>query len=168
MRNFASNNSLQDLGRNAPVGRLASLRVAESELVKRGGTLTELVVLEKLQVSAENSLGVWDSKKNRFSLDGEPIESFGSLRQLLQQKDAVIDIFSDLEAGKAEAFTAQYLTQFALQDQPILDAFQDEIFRLPINSCYFLSGPPGTGKTTTLIRRLAHQVICFSAYLKFR
>ena len=144
--------------RNAPVGRLASLRVGESELVKRGGALTELVVLEKLQVTAENTLGVWDSEKNRFSLDGEPVESFGSLRQLLQQKDAVVDIFSDLETGKTEAFTAQYLTQFALQDQPILDAFQDEIFRLPINSCYFLSGPPGTGKTTTLIRRLAQKL----------
>ncbi len=46
------------------------------------------------------------------------------------------------------------LTQMALRDQPILDRHQDEIFRMPINTRCFLSGPPGTGKTTTLVRRL--------------
>lgn len=40
-----------------------------------------------------------------------------------------------------------------LRDQPVLDKFQDEIFRLPLDSRMLLLGPPGTGKTTTLIRR---------------
>ena len=44
-----------------------------------------------------------------------------------------------------------------LRDQPILDKHQDEIFRMPINTQCFLSGPPGTGKTTTLIRRLGQK-----------
>src|SRR5690606_35983118 len=45
-----------------------------------------------------------------------------------------------------------------LRDQPILDKFQDEIFRLPLNSKLMIMGPPGTGKTTTLIKRLSQKL----------
>ncbi|WP_241001563.1 hypothetical protein, partial [Pseudomonas viridiflava] len=46
----------------------------------------------------------------------------------------------------------------ALRDQPILDKFQDEIFRLPLDSQLMIMGPPGTGKTTTLIKRLSQKL----------
>lgn len=45
-----------------------------------------------------------------------------------------------------------------LRDQPILDKFQDEVFRLPLSHQVVLLGPPGTGKTTTLIRRLGQKL----------
>ena len=45
-----------------------------------------------------------------------------------------------------------------LRDQSVLDQFQDEIFRLPLESRILLLGPPGTGKTTTLIRRLGQKL----------
>lgn len=44
-----------------------------------------------------------------------------------------------------------------LPAQAVLDAVQDEIFRLPMNSFVRISGGPGTGKTTVLIKRLSQK-----------
>jgi transposase len=45
-----------------------------------------------------------------------------------------------------------------------LDQYQDEIFRLPLRKQLFILGPAGTGKTTTLIRRLGQKLD--TAYLE--
>ena len=44
-----------------------------------------------------------------------------------------------------------------LIDRPILDRDQDEIFRLPLGSQIILTGAPGTGKTTTLVKRISQK-----------
>jgi hypothetical protein len=46
----------------------------------------------------------------------------------------------------------------SLRDQPTLDQHQDEIFRRPLESQLLILGPPGSGKTTTLIRRLGQKL----------
>jgi DNA polymerase III delta prime subunit len=50
------------------------------------------------------------------------------------------------------------IAKMGLRDQPILDQYQDEIFRLPLDNRLLILGPPGTGKTTTLIRRLGQKL----------
>lgn len=53
--------------------------------------------------------------------------------------------------------TRGILASIDLRDQAILDQTQDTVFRLPLRSTIALTGAPGTGKTTTLIKRIAQK-----------
>src|SRR5207247_3176284 len=57
-----------------------------------------------------------------------------------------------------EGVIRRVITKMSLRHQPVLDQFQDEIFRLPLNSRLLILGPAGTGKTTTLIKRLGQKL----------
>jgi hypothetical protein len=60
----------------------------------------------------------------------------------------------ELDVVVDEGEIRQTPVSWALQPPLLLDTFQDEVLRRPFNSRQFIVGPPGTGKTTTLIRRL--------------
>lgn len=61
----------------------------------------------------------------------------------------------EVQAQYAVARTLRYKVE--LPAQAILDAVQDDIFRLPFDSFLRISGAPGTGKTTVLIKRLSQK-----------
>jgi DNA polymerase III delta prime subunit len=148
----------------APVGRLASLPVGDSFRLPNG----EMVeVLERTRLRPTRLLDVWDSKESVFEGDKFGPFTIESLRALLldeQTPEKLKDLLSQVLANDAqevqvfEGIRKERITKMGLRDQPVLDKYQDEIFRLPLDQRLLILGPPGTGKTTTLIRRLGQKI----------
>lgn len=87
--------------------------------------------------------GTWDAINNQITwIEGRFLAR--SLRKLLEG-----------EPDQKPARQLRYSIQ--LPDQAILDPTQDEIFRLPLGARIRISGAPGTGKTTVLLKRLSQK-----------
>ncbi len=92
------------------------------------------------------------------------IESLRALLTEVAGEEVTEDILGQLlaeetvKANIIDGVRRSVITKMGLRDQPILDQYQDEIFRLPLDKRLFILGPPGTGKTTTLIRRLGQKL----------
>lgn len=148
----------------SPVGRLASLPIG-SEFTLPNGELLEILEQARFHPALRNR--IWDSYDTVIETDDYGPVTVESLRQLLDQglgtdidEDLLGQLLAD-EMRKANVFEGVrrgVITKMALRDQPILDQYQDEIFRLPLDSRLLILGPPGTGKTTTLIRRLGQKL----------
>jgi hypothetical protein len=144
-------------------GRLASLPVGDEFVTPQGDAW---IVVSKTGLRPDEVRGIWDA----FSViqrEDQPSVTVESLRALLEASlasDDVQDLLDEIlaeEAQKAiveEGIRRSVITKMGLRDQPILDKFQDEIFRLPLSHQVVLLGPPGSGKTTTLIRRLGQKL----------
>lgn len=148
----------------APVGRLASLSIG-AEFTLPNGTVVE--VLERAQLRPNALADGWDSRDTVVEAENYGPFTIESLRALLTEvagEEASEDILSQLlaeESVKAniiDGVRRSVITKMGLRDQPILDQYQDEIFRRPIDNRLLILGPPGTGKTTTLIRRLGQKL----------
>lgn len=155
---------------NSPVGRMASLDVGD-EYKLPNGSLVEIVEISRLR--PYKSDGSWDSKDTVLETDSFGPLTIKSLRALSSKVEelgiagaeegfdpALLERLLAEEPDEAniqEGLRRSVIEKMGLRDQPILDKYQDEIFRLPLNKTLFLLGPPGTGKTTTLIRRLGQK-----------
>lgn len=150
----------------SPKGQLASYAVGDYKPVRLPSGTKNYEVLEKATFSPVFG-AEWDSRPAIVhSQEGAPL-TIKSLRDLLSKAGFAEDEVDELERLLAEADAADNvvaglrrstLTAMQLRIQPLLDQFQSEIFRLPLDSRLAIFGPPGSGKTTTLVKRLRQKL----------
>ena len=144
----------------SPIGRMASLQVGSEFELPNGNTV---VILEQTQFRPSQGPDGWDSKPTLVVTEHIGAITVDSLRAFVGEREIenILDqILADEQTrvGIVDGIRRHVIERMALRDQPVLDQYQDEIFRLPLNSRLLIVGPPGTGKTTTLIRRLGQKL----------
>ncbi|EKQ6357320.1 ATP-binding domain-containing protein [Pseudomonas aeruginosa] len=148
----------------APVGRLASLAIG-AEFTLPNGAVVE--VLERVQLRPAALADGWDSRDTVVEAEHFGPLTIESLRALLTEvagEEVTEDLLGQLlaeetvKANIIDGVRRSVIAKMGLRDQPVLDQYQDEIFRLPLDKRLLILGPPGTGKTTTLIRRLGQKL----------
>lgn len=149
---------------NAPVGRLASLPVGDALTLPNGDVVE---VIERTRLRPSKLADGWDSRDSVFegeALGPITIESFRGLLRNAKTPEDIKNLLDQILADEGETqqihegIRRDRITKMGLRDQPVLDQYQDEIFRLPLDQRLLILGPPGTGKTTTLIRRLSQKL----------
>ena len=151
---------------DSPVGRLAALSIGDEHTWLINGEETTVEVLEQMTFHPILEEQEWDSKNSVLRSDEYRPLTIESLRAFRKRDDAETDptllerlLEEDNRATNVrEGLRRDVITSMALRDRPILDKYQDDIFRLPLNSRLLILGAPGTGKTTTLIKRLRQKL----------
>jgi hypothetical protein len=152
----------------APLGRLAELSAGETEEIvlpkaRRSASIRERCLLHPTQ----DETG-WDSTETEAEFPDWQviIESLRKLiaraaraREVAPEVDFMTQVIAEEEARSlfAQERRRRTVDRMELRDQPVLDQFQGAVFRAPLEKRTLLLGPPGSGKTTTLIRRIAQK-----------
>jgi hypothetical protein len=158
----------------ADLGQLAEYEAGETATIDVKGGTRKGRILKRALLAPKRKEGQWDALVGDFGMVpwGDVLRLLGheSLREAVtaiirDQKGpvSVEDVVGQLMREAADAASQRLrirrkvVDRIALRDRPILDKFQGQIFRLPLDRQVILFGPPGSGKTTTLIKRLAQK-----------
>lgn len=149
------------------LGRLASLEPDDFLEVLRGDKQVTLTVVERALLRPEQDIKGWDAPNTVFeTIEFGPV-TVESLRRLIGAAGGLEEAIDEIErmmreeeaaAEVATGLRKAIIDKMGLRDQPVLNKLQDEIFRLPLETQLAVLGAPGSGKTTTLIRRLGQKL----------
>lgn len=168
----------------SPLGRLAAAAVGSEIDLRTGRDESSFEIIERATLTPSRSGSEWDSQNTILESLASRRSTIRSLRALIGKQSTAPqtlpstsprapknvepsgeELFAALigadpasEQNTFEGLRRSVITKMGLRDRPILDGFQDEIFRLPLYTRLAIMGPPGTGKTTTLIKRLAQKI----------
>ena len=154
----------------SPKGQLAPLGVGDYREIVLPGGRHGYEVIEKITFKPVDLAAEWDAQPAVQFRERQAPLTIKSLRELLRQDGIDNEVIDEIEVwlngggtvsadgNVSEGIKRDALTAMQLRVAPILNEFQDRIFRLPIDSQIAVLGPPGTGKTTTLVRRLRQKV----------
>lgn len=159
------------LSYRSPMGRLAALAVGKTydlgeETGVRKYNEQDIVKVQHATFIPVRKDERWDSRRTEYrDATSEASITIDSLLKLLEstaEDDGDILAIILAEESQKENIThglrKDIVETLSLRDQPILDQYQDDIFRLPLQYSLLLLGPAGSGKTTTLIRRLGQKL----------
>lgn len=149
-----------------PMGRMAARQVGDEVEIEIRGVRRRFEILERACVTPQKATQ-WDGTDNVFQLEDGSHRAAPSLQGLLDWQTEEVDdgdILAELLGDHVvprvvlDVARRRVVDRMELRDRPALDRFQDEIFRKPLDEQLMISGPPGSGKTTTLIKRLGQKL----------